>query len=155
MLSSVLPRLTTDLAVRVFPGNFSLFKTPFLRWISVPTFFVSFFIFYICPTSFQRLLFWVPDVLCQHSEVVLWNLFGVQMFFQWICGGESGLLVLFLRHLRTASDLLSWLCFSRISCCNKLGEENLKHGLEPLKFGFILMLETTLWVDAQGNEWYF
>ena len=27
------------------------------------------------------LLFWVPDVLCQHSEVVLWNLLSVEMFF--------------------------------------------------------------------------
>ena len=26
-------------------------------------------------------LFWVPDVLCRHSEVVLWNLLGVSMFF--------------------------------------------------------------------------
>ena len=25
---------------------------------------------------------WVPDVLCQHSEVVLCNLLSVQMFFQ-------------------------------------------------------------------------
>ena len=24
---------------------------------------------------------WVPDVLCHHSDVVLWNLFSVQMFF--------------------------------------------------------------------------
>ena len=31
------------------------------------------------PTSFRGvgLLFWVPDVLCRHSEVVLWNLFDV------------------------------------------------------------------------------
>ena len=29
----------------------------------------------------NELLFWVPDVLCQHSEVVLWNLLNVQMFF--------------------------------------------------------------------------
>src|SRR5574341_1110001 len=31
------------------------------------------------PTSFRRvgLLFWVPDVLCRHSEVVLWNLLDV------------------------------------------------------------------------------
>ena len=38
MLPSVLPRLTTDSAVRVFLvfGNFSLFKTPFLGWSSVP-----------------------------------------------------------------------------------------------------------------------
>ena len=27
------------------------------------------------------LLFWVPDILCQHSEVVLWNLLSVEMFF--------------------------------------------------------------------------
>ena len=38
--------------------------------------FLSFIFF---PTSFQRqwALFWVPDVLCQHSEVVLWNLLSV------------------------------------------------------------------------------
>ena len=49
MLPSVLPRLATDSAVRVFPGfgNFSLFKTPFPRRSSVPTSFVSFFVFYI------------------------------------------------------------------------------------------------------------
>ena len=45
---------------------------------SLPLFslFLSFIFF---PTSFQRvgLLFWVPDVLCQHSEVVLWNLLDV------------------------------------------------------------------------------
>ena len=31
------------------------------------------------PTSFRGvgLLFWVPDVLCRHSEVVLWNLLDV------------------------------------------------------------------------------
>ena len=27
------------------------------------------------------LLFCVPDILCQHSEVVLWNLLSVEMFF--------------------------------------------------------------------------
>ena len=48
------------------------------------------------------LLFWVPDVLCQCWEVVLWNLLSVKMFFWWICEGESGLPVLFLCHLRTA-----------------------------------------------------
>ena len=48
------------------------------------------------------LLFWMPDVLCQHSEVVLWSLLSVEIFFWGICEGESGLPVLFLRHLRTA-----------------------------------------------------
>ena len=85
MLPSVLPRLGTDSAVRVFPGVWKLlsFKAPFLGWSSVPTSFVSFFVFYIFPTSFRRqwAAFRVPDVLCWHSEVVLWNLLSVQMFF--------------------------------------------------------------------------
>ena len=53
MLPSVLPRLTTDSAVRVFLvfGNFSLFKTPFLGWSSVPTSFI-FLSFIFFPTSF-------------------------------------------------------------------------------------------------------
>ena len=29
----------------------------------------------------NELLFWVPDVFCQHLEVVLWNLLSVEMFF--------------------------------------------------------------------------
>ena len=49
MLPSVLPRLSTDSAVRVFPGVWKLlsFKAPFPGWSSVPTSFVSFFVFYI------------------------------------------------------------------------------------------------------------
>ena len=50
MLPSVVPRLATDWAVRVFPGVWkhpSFFKTPFLGWVSIPTYFVSLFIFYI------------------------------------------------------------------------------------------------------------
>ena len=48
-------------------------RTPSLPLLSL---FLSFIFF---PTSFRRvgLLFWVPDVLCRHSEVVLWNLLGV------------------------------------------------------------------------------
>ena len=57
--------------------------------------------FFLPPFKYNGLLFWVPDDLCQHSEVVLWNLLRVQMFFWWICGGESGLPVLFLHHLST------------------------------------------------------
>ena len=75
MLPSVLPRLTTDSAVRVFPG---VWKPLFLRlpsWDGAPSLpllsLFSPFIFF--PTCFEDndLLFWVPDVLCQHSEVVL------------------------------------------------------------------------------------
>ena len=49
MLPSVVPRFTTDSAARVFPGVWKLlfFKTPFLGWSSVPTSFVSLFVFYI------------------------------------------------------------------------------------------------------------
>ena len=54
------------------------------------------------PFKDNGLPFWVPDVLCQHSEVVLWNFLSIQIFFQWICLGESGLPILFLCHLRTA-----------------------------------------------------
>ena len=59
MLPSVLPKLGTDLAVRRFPdvGNFSLFKTPFPGWNSVPPSFVSFFVFYIF--SYLLLKTWV------------------------------------------------------------------------------------------------
>ena len=57
--------------------------------------------FFLSPFEDNGLTFWVPDVLCQHSEVVLWNLLSVQMFFWWICGGESGFPVLFLHHCRT------------------------------------------------------
>ena len=81
MLPSVLPRLATDSAVRVFPGVWKpLFKTPFPGQSSVPTSFVSFFCllyFFLPPFEDNGLLFWVPDVLCQHSEVVLWNLLSV------------------------------------------------------------------------------
>ena len=62
MLPSVLPRLATDSAVRVFPGVWKpLFLrlpsrdgTPFPGRSSLPTSFVSFFVFYIFPTCFWR-----------------------------------------------------------------------------------------------------
>ena len=64
------------------------FKTPFSGWSSVLTSCFSFYLlyFFLPPFEDNGLLFWVPDVLCWHSEVVLWNLFSVQMFFWWICG---------------------------------------------------------------------
>ena len=88
-------------------GNFSSFTTPSPGWVSVPTSSVSFYLLYFVLPPFEEngLPFWVPGVLCQHSEVVLWNLLSIQMIFQWICGGESGLPVLFLCHLRTTPML--------------------------------------------------
>ena len=49
MLPSVVPRLAADSAVRVFPGVWKpvFFKTPFPGRSSIPTSFVSCFIFYI------------------------------------------------------------------------------------------------------------
>ena len=74
-------------------GNFSL-KTLFLGQVSIPNSFLSFYLLYfvLLPFEDNEQPFWVPRVLCQHSEVVLWNLLSVQMFFWWICGEESGLL---------------------------------------------------------------
>ena len=86
MLPSEVPRLTTDSAVRVFPGVWKLLS--FLRLLPqtdlhLDLFCLSFYLLYFFLPSFEDngLLFWVPDVLCQHSEVVLWKLLSVQMFF--------------------------------------------------------------------------
>ena len=39
-------------------------------------------LYFFLPVSENNdLLFWVPNVLCQHSEVVLWNLLSIEMFF--------------------------------------------------------------------------
>ena len=81
MLPSVVPRLTTDSVVRVFPG---VWKLSFLRLpsrdgaLSLPllSLFLS-FIFFLPPFKDNGLLFWVLDVLCWHSEVVLWILLSV------------------------------------------------------------------------------
>ena len=92
MLPSVFPRLATDSAGRVFPGVWKplFFKfpsrdgLPFPGRSSLPTSFVSFFVFYIFPLPVfedNGLLFWLPDVLCQPTEVVLWSFLGVEMFF--------------------------------------------------------------------------
>ena len=87
MLPSEVPRLATDLPVRVFPGVWkqnSLFFDSLPRTDLHPYLFcLSFYLlyFFLPPFEDNGLLFWVPDVLCQHSEVVLWNLLSVQMFF--------------------------------------------------------------------------
>ena len=82
MLPSGVPRLTTELPVRVFPGVWKLLSVLIPGWISIPTSFISLYLLYFFQSPFEDngLLFWVPDVLCQHSEVVLWNLLSVQMF---------------------------------------------------------------------------
>ena len=106
MLPSEVPRLATDSPVRVFPGVWKLLS--FLRLPprdrSPSLTLLSLFIFYILSYLLSKTMGCLSGCLvsCQHSEVVLWNLLSVQMLFRWICGGESGLPILFLRHLRTA-----------------------------------------------------
>ena len=86
MLPSEVPRLAIDSAVRVFP---CIWKPLFLRLLSrdgalslplLSLFFFCLLYFFLPPFEDNGMLFWVPDVLCQHSEVVLWNFLSVQMF---------------------------------------------------------------------------
>ena len=84
MLLCEIPKLTTDIPVRGFLlcGNLS-FTTPSPGQVLVTKSFVSVFVF--CILSYvllKRLLtFWMPGVLCQSSEVVLWKLLNFQMIF--------------------------------------------------------------------------
>ena len=90
-------------------GNFSLFYDSLPGTDLCPYLFcLSFYLlyFFLPPFEDNGLLFWVPDVLCQYSEVVLWNVLSVQMFFWWLCGGESGLLHPILHHLRSAIHMV-------------------------------------------------
>ena len=91
MLPSVLPRLATDSAVSVsWCLETSRLKIPFLGRESLPgmellpyllCLFFHLLYFFLPVFEDNDLLFWVPDVLCQHSEVVLWILLSVEMFF--------------------------------------------------------------------------
>ena len=102
--------LETSLLKIPFPGQDSLPRTELTPYLLC----LFFHLLYFFLTGFKDndLLFWVPDVLCQHSEVVLWSLLSIQMFFWLICGGESGLPILFLHHLRTAHcPLFDWIGF--------------------------------------------
>jgi hypothetical protein len=85
MLPSVFPRLTTDSAGIVFPG---VWKPLFLKFPSQdgapspPPLSLFHLLYFFLPVFEDNgLLFWLPDVLCQHLEVVLWSLLSVEMFF--------------------------------------------------------------------------
>ena len=86
MLPSEVPRLATDLPVRVFPGVWK--PLSFLRlpsWDgspSLPLLSLFYLLYFVLPPFKDNWLpFLVPDALCRHSEVVLWNLPSIQMFF--------------------------------------------------------------------------
>ena len=106
MFPPEIPKLPTYPLVRGFPGIWKLLlihnSLPRMGLCSLPLLFLYLLYFVLPPFEDNGLPFWVPGVLCQHLEVILWNLLSVQMFFQWTCGGESSLPVLFLRHVRTA-----------------------------------------------------
>ena len=111
-------QLPTDPSVR---GFLTVWK--FLLHDSLPRmdlrpslFCLSFCLLYFVLPPFKEngLPFWVPGVLRQHTDIVLWKLFSIQIciwilfsiqIFWWICGGESGLSVLFLCHLGTTPRL--------------------------------------------------
>ena len=62
-----------------------------------PYLFVSFFFllyFFLPPFEDNGLLFWVPDVLCQHSEVVLWIYSAFKCYFDEFVGEK----VIFLSY---------------------------------------------------------
>ena len=117
MLPSVVPRLATESPVRVFPGVWKL-----LSFLTLPSrdgalslpllsLFLSFFFFFLSPFEDNGLLFWVPDVLCQHSEVVLWNLFSVQCSFDEFVGEK----VVSLSYSSCILGPPPYLCF--LICC--------------------------------------
>ena len=62
-----------------FPGR------DFLPGTELPPYLLclSFHLLYFFLPVFEDndMLFWLPDVLCQHSEVVLWSLLSIEMFF--------------------------------------------------------------------------
>ena len=85
-------------------GNFSSFKTPFLGWVSTPTSFVSLFIIYILSNLLSKTMGCLSG--CPMSSASIQKLFcGIcsasKCSFDEFVGGESGLPVLFLCHLRT------------------------------------------------------
>ena len=77
MLPSVLPRLTTDSAAKVFPGVwkplFLRFPSrdgiPFLGRSSLPTSFVSFFIFYIFSYLFLKTMICFSGCLMSSASI--------------------------------------------------------------------------------------
>ena len=52
---------------------------------------LSFYLLYFVlpPYEDNGLPFWVPDVLCQHSEVVLWNLLSIKCSFDEFVGEKK------------------------------------------------------------------
>ena len=77
MLPSVLPKLATDSAAIMFPGVWKpLFLRvssqdgiPFPGWSSLPTSFVSFFVFYIISYLFLKIMICFPGCLMSSASI--------------------------------------------------------------------------------------
>ena len=86
MLPSEIPKFPTDPPVRGFSGVWRLLFHDSLHGTGLhpQLFSLSFYLLYLFLLPFKNngLPFWVPGVLCQRSEVVLWNFLSVQMIFQ-------------------------------------------------------------------------
>ena len=98
MLPSEIPKLPTDSPVKGFPIVWKLFlhETLSRMGLSPYLFCLSFCLLSIVLTPLEEngLPFWVPGVLYECLEVVLWKLLSIQMISWWICGGENGLPVI-------------------------------------------------------------
>ena len=106
MLPSEIAKLPTDLPVRGFPTvwkllllHYSLPRTGLHSELLCLSFCRLYFL--LPPFKENGLPFWVPGVLCQRSEVVLWKLLSIQVIFWRTCWGESDLPILFFCFLGT------------------------------------------------------
>ena len=85
MLPSEIPKLPTDLPVRGFPTVWKLLLLHDISpgQVSVPNSCLYFCLlnFVLPPFEENAVPFWVPDILRQCSEVVLWKLLSIQMIF--------------------------------------------------------------------------
>ena len=85
MLPSVGPRLarlgseSVSWCLETSLFQYALPRTELRPYLFSLSFYLLYF--FLPPFEDNGLLFWVPDVLCQHSEVVLRNLLSVEMFF--------------------------------------------------------------------------
>ena len=112
ILPSVLPRLATDSAGRVFPGVWKPLFLKFPSWDGLPFPLSLFFIFYIFSYLFLKTMICFSGCLMSSTSI--------QKLFCGVCSAlkcsfeefvrENGLPVLFLRHLRTAPSMSSSHC---------------------------------------------
>ena len=86
MLPSEIPKLPTVLPVRGFPGFWKLLFLhdclPRGGSLTLTLLSLFFLLYFVLPPFEEKVLpFWVPGVLHQHSEIVLWKLLSIQMIF--------------------------------------------------------------------------